>query len=945
MKTEFEQKVFAIVEHAIELPPHERTQFINESCGDDEDLRKEVLATLNADTGKLSDHGNPSTYDPKEVLNSENQPLPKVAGYEVVKLIGRGGVGSVYQAQSLSLNMPVAIKVLDQTFLSEQIKTRFEQERQILAKLDLPGIARIIDVGTTEQGRPFFCMELIEGIRIDHYCANHHLSLKQRLQLFLGVIELVREAHKNLILHCDLKPDNILVDEKGQARLLDFGIAKILQSQDNTDKTVTGQRMLTPRYASPEQVSDKPLNMVSDVYSLGVLLFRLLTGGNPYRLYEPKPEQLFTLIQSDQRLKASTTLHFRQKEQAGISNQDPNQELTPSYAPKLLEGDIDRILAKAIHPDEKQRYQSVEALADDLQRYLTGHPVLARGDSFSYRATKFIGRNKVGVLSAAVVVFILLGATIYSRIQQTRAKEAQKEAELTTEFLVDLFEFGRPQEQLGNNIPVGVFLENGRKKILDEASGSPKLRRQLVLTLAKVHLSLGLFDESLSILSSYANLEDSTVLAQDLDVALLACEAFFRTGDRERAKEIYLHMPKSKNFRIQKGMADIQIALGEYSEAETNYKNILDSMPIESYEDKMFSFEVRRNLAACYNENRKLQEAKKLLEPLLSEVKNLLGEQHPYYLGVLSAYSMSHYYDGGLEFAETLHKELVEKSITVLGKGHPDTIIRTQDLALIQLDLAKYDEAKKLYEQALKSSTEIYGEGNIMLADIYDNLSVLLQNTENHEEALNAGMRSLEIRKKYLPSNHPLVANNLQNIGQVYGGMDDIEQGIEYTKKGVEILENSGKSSTILAVGYSNLSSFYRKIGQIDLATDYRLKSIEIHEQTLSPMHPNLAYNYMGMAAIYGQQKDFGEAERYIKQALEILREVLPSDHPNLLNAERTYGTILFFLGCPLEAEEILLGNLEKYDRRFGPDHPEVKRSQGGLNKMYTAWLPGDPTW
>jgi serine/threonine protein kinase len=453
-------KVKEIFSAALELKPDERISFLNTACAADENLRSEVLGLLSAhdSSGDFIQH--PAVVDVGFLVNDDTNHSAAAVGqhigtYEIIRELGRGGMGAVYLASRAdeAFDKQVALKLIKRGMDSDAIIKRFVMERQILANLDHPNIARMIDGGTTEDGLPYFVLEYIEGTTITRYCDEHKLNTLERLKLFLQVCAAVQFAHQNLIVHRDLKPSNIIVTKDGTPKLLDFGIAKLLSVDSALVETETIGRLFTPEYASPEQLRGLPITTTSDVYALGVVLYELLSGHRPFSLASRSVEEIARMITTSEPLKPSVVIT---RHEATTHTGDGHHSLTPEGISRTREGNVDRlrrrlvgdldnILLKALRKEPERRYASVQDLSADLQRHLTGLPVLAREDTFAYRAGKFIQRNKASVAAAAVVAITLISATVVTTWQATVAKRERAKAErhfkevrnLTNSFLFD----------------------------------------------------------------------------------------------------------------------------------------------------------------------------------------------------------------------------------------------------------------------------------------------------------------------------------------------------------------------------------------------------------------------------------------------------------------------------------------------------------------------------
>ena len=431
---------------AVELAPHDREAFLRTNCAKNDELHREVSALLAAHESAGDFIQQPAMVDVGLIANGE-QPNTNAAvtgqqigSYQIIRELGRGGMGSVYLAARAdeSFDKQVALKLIKRGMDSDAIITRFVMERKILANLDHANIARLIDGGTTEDGLPYFVLEYVEGTTITRYCDQHTLNTAERLKLFRQVCAAVQFAHQNLIVHRDLKPSNIIVTEEGAPKLLDFGIAKLLSEATSAEATATIARVLTPEYSSPEELRGLPVTTSSDVYSLGVVLYELLSGHRPFNFENRTPEDVARLITASQPIKPSVVITRIETERHA---DDPTQiSRTPEAIGRArdgtidklrrrLVGDLDNILLKALRKEPERRYASVQEFSEDLRRHLEGLPVLARSDTLSYRASKFIKRHKASVAAALIVALTLLSATIVTGWQARVARLGRARAE------------------------------------------------------------------------------------------------------------------------------------------------------------------------------------------------------------------------------------------------------------------------------------------------------------------------------------------------------------------------------------------------------------------------------------------------------------------------------------------------------------------------------------
>ena len=475
-----------LLDQALERPAAERAAWLAQLPADHDDLKpllrdllSRVAAIETADfLGSL----------PKFAVASEGLDDPEiqvgalVGPYRLLRALGHGGMGSVWLAERIDgvLKRQVALKLPHVAWPQAQLAQRLEREREILAALEHPHIARLYDAGQGSNGRPYLALEYIEGQPIDEYCrsadGSSRLDIASRVRLFLQVARAVAHAHGKLILHRDLKPNNVLVTADGTARLLDFGIAKLLAEGEARETRLTqfGGRALSPDYASPEQIRGEPLSVASDIYSLGVMLYELLAGAPPYRL----------------------TRNSRGELEDAILFADPRRpsELAAPADRRALRGDLDTVVLQAMKKQPAGRYQTAYALIDDLERALDGRPVAAQADTMAYRASRFVRRHKLAVAASALLVLALTAGTVGTTLGMLRARRAEAEArteaataERYSDFLVNMFEVSTPEGSKGRQVTARDILERGAAKVRKELVNEPALQARLLATIGWVY--------------------------------------------------------------------------------------------------------------------------------------------------------------------------------------------------------------------------------------------------------------------------------------------------------------------------------------------------------------------------------------------------------------------------------------------------------------------------
>jgi len=579
------EQIRKIFNEALKRPPAHRAAWLEEVCAEDTALRRSVEEML-----RESAITETRAFLETEAVVAAAPDLPRfdqdrsvigqrIGPYRIVSELGRGGMGAVYLAERADdeFRKRVALKIVKRGMDTAEILSRFRHERQILASLDHPNIARLLDGGTTEDGLPYFVMEHIKGQPIDDYCESQQLTTRQRLELFRTVCAAVHYAHQNLVIHRDIKPTNILVTKDGTVKLLDFGIAKLLNPEmfpDTIYPTRTWERPMTPAYASPEQVRGQNVTTATDVYSLGIVLYVLLTGQKPYQLKSIAPHELIKVICENEPARPSTAVIRRttdptatQASSVNFSHEDAER------VRRQLQGDLDNIVLMALRKEPQRRYASVQQFSEDIRRHLAGRPVVAREDTVGYRFSKFVVRHRAGVAAAALIILSLLAGIIATVWQARVARQQRALAERRFNDVRKLannvmFKYHDAIENLPGATPVREMLVKDALEYLDslshEAGNDASLQRELAAAYEKVGLVQGH--------PFYSNLGDRIGATQSYQKALAIRRALLssvQTGDASHAQSLY-DVSKSQTL-----LADLMSQGGDVGSAIANYRESL----------------------------------------------------------------------------------------------------------------------------------------------------------------------------------------------------------------------------------------------------------------------------------------------------------------------------------------------------------------------------------
>jgi serine/threonine protein kinase/tetratricopeptide (TPR) repeat protein len=553
MQPERAQRIADIVERALEVAVGERGPLLVDLCGDDQELFVEVASLLHFQEKARDFIETPAVETAAELLADERtglQPGDALDGYNIVSLLGEGGMGEVYLAEDTSLGRKVAIKLLKYGMGTANLVRHFHQEQQILAGLTHSNIAQLYGGALTKNGLPYFVMEYVEGKRLDEYCRDQQLPISDRLQLFRKICSAVSYAHQRLVIHRDIKPANIRVTNDGEPKLLDFGIAKLLDPTTSAiEATMTFAAVMTPEYASPEQVRGENITTASDVYNLGVVLYELLTDQKPYKIDKRTPANVARAITEHEPMKPST-----------VGTRDRSSKLQAPNS-KLLRGDLDNIVLKAIRKEPDRRYASVGQFAEDIRRHLEGRPVVARKDTLGYRTSKFVGRNKIAVAAAALVILTLIGGLIATAWEAHVANRRFNDVRHLAHSL--MFEIHDSVKDLQGSTPTRRLIVTRALEYLDslarEAGRDASLQRELATAYEKVGDIQGN--------PYYANLGDT-------EGALVSYQK--ATSIRERLRNIGSTIESEMELgRSYRGLGDILEQKGDIKETVGNYRRSL----------------------------------------------------------------------------------------------------------------------------------------------------------------------------------------------------------------------------------------------------------------------------------------------------------------------------------------------------------------------------------
>ncbi|MGA7305706.1 MAG: serine/threonine-protein kinase [Rhodothermales bacterium] len=888
------EDLFAVV---LDAPPGERRALVEAQCGDDFELKTEALSYLDAIEASQGFLEELDTELAGRLISdgSELAIGSRVGPFRILEELGHGGMGTVYLAERVEgdFEQQVALKVIRWSGLSYQLRERFYVERQILARLQHPGIARLLDGGITEEGDPWFAMEVVEGRPITDFCSERGLNQQQRISLFLEVCDAVRYAHRLLVVHRDLKPSNILINSDGRPKLVDFGIAKALSDPegDGTNEDRLYGFAATPEYTAPEVLSEGTITTGSDVFSLAVVLHELLVGVRPIVLADTESPDAPA------------------EDEASSARSTPHEPLAREPASVPLKPDLEAIIQKGIDPDPERRYRTIEDFESDIGRFMDSRPITARPNTPAYRFGKFVRRNRGAVLAALLVILSLMGGLIVSITQTREARQQAVRAEEIKDFLIRAFDAAGPATARGETLTARQILDEGARRIRTELVDQPEVQIELQMVLGSIYRELGLFAQSDTLLSDAVSAGRVTFDGEDQRMGSLIGELASLRLEQSRLQEadslfrIALDLRKrlapSASPEIAAGLtglANTRTQLGEFEEAEALHREALKIDEIAFGGDDLTVAEDLQNLGWVVWRLAKYSEADSVLNRALTiQRHHKKADDHKVALTLATLGKVKSSL-GDEAAAEKLHRDALALRRRILGDRHPDVALSLSDLALVVQRQGRLDEASDLFEEALDLESSSLGWEHAYTINTLNNLAICNYQMGQIALGVERMKRVVDLRTKTVGGDHADALTAENNLGAMLHAMGADREALQWLERVNKTRISQGRENEI-DNGFTQ-----KNLGDV--------------------------YSALSMDA---------ETEKAYVAALNILRPKLPANSFRIGDAEAALGELLVKSKQYGRAIPLLRDAVRVRTENEGPDNPKTVETQEWLSKALGA--------
>ncbi len=890
------RQIQTILDDVFELPTDQRLAGLQQACDGDPVLYQEVATLLKAEADAPAFLERPAVELAQSFLATATRhhhaQIPDYTGrrigpYRLRDEIGRGGMGVVYRAERTggTFDQQVAIKLLWNWQDREMRLDRFQREQQLLASLNHANIAQLYDGGLTPEGQPYIVMEYVQGDPINDYCDQHRLTIDARLKLTMQVIDALHYAHRNLVIHRDIKPSNILVTEDGQVKLLDFGIAKLLDDQAEPegptaiDLTHTGEQLMTPGFAAPEQLLGQNVTVATDVFQLGLVLYELLTGRLAFREHAGSFYELARNICERTPTRPSVVVnHQVDGNDSGSRPSSTKQSVVVKLSQarglrlpqwrKKLSGDLDAIVLKALRNEPEKRYASMEALGADIQAYFEARAVSAHEKGARYRLGKFVRRNTLAVIAGVSIGVLLIAYAATVTVQANRIQSALErsrveahKAQQVSDFIIDIFKVSDPEVSGIETVTARELLDKSQERIHNRLEDAPEVKSQMSHVLGEIYYNLGSYKESALLLETALDTRRKLLSKQDPTLANTMTKLAITYRDTDRYDQARILFDEA--LAIHRSLGD----------------------------DNAEHAEVLNSLALLLKNQRRYEEAESLYNDAIAMLRRVANNRdYSEVAAALNNLANLHRLRGHFSVAETNMREAVAMEGRVHGENHPDFALYLRNLAGILTDMERYGEAETLHLQALEIQNRVLGSVHPYVASTLRSLGVLAYRQGNVIAAEEHLRRALSIQRLGHGEDNAEVAYTLFRLGEVlqergnYAEAHSIYEKMLRIDRGVYEPDNPRIGRDI-----SKLASLAHAKGDFNLALKYYKQSLAILQpSTLAASVVNAGY-----ARLLLELGQLTKAERVARSAIEILKSRLPSEHSVTVETQSTLGVIL----------------------------------------------------
>jgi tetratricopeptide (TPR) repeat protein len=886
------QQVAEAFEAALEVDTEQRRTFLAKLNSKDPSLRSEVEALLAEDALQAK--------TPPSPIGVAMLPGKRIGGYLLVRVIGEGGMGVVFEAEQEHPRRIVALKVIKPGFAYAELLRRFERESQVLARLQHPGIAQIYEAGAADAGfgpQPYFALEFIHGVPLRDYADAHQLSTRQRLELMTKVCDAVQHAHERGIIHRDLKPGNILVDEARQPKILDFGVARLTDSDARTSRhTDVGQLVGTLAYMSPEQVTADPLELDtrSDVYALGVILYELLANRLPYQLSHQLPE---------------TVRAIREEDPAKLSSIN-----------RAYRGDVETIVTKALEKNKERRYSSAAALATDIRRYLADEPIMARPASTTYQLQKFARRHKALVVATAVVFAVLVAGMIVSTTEAVKARRAEQTAQAVNDFLQnDLLAQASastqasPTRKPDANLKVRTVLDRAAAKIGRKFDRQPEVEASIRDTIGQAYEDLGLYAEA------YTQFERALALQR----RVLGAES-------------------ATTLKTLNSLGSTATDQGKFPEAATLLSQSLESWRRLFGAANPGTLAAMSRLGSVYQHQGKYAQAETLCGETLETRRRVLGPEHPETLASMNNLAIVYAEQGKYAQAEALWLQTLEIRRRVLGPEHPATLASMNNLAEDYYVEGKYPQAEAQFSETIQIQRRVLGpEHPDTLASMSNFAEVYVAQAKNTQAEVLLS-KTLEIQRRVLGAEHRSTLLTTCSLAIVYGAQGKYAKAEALLSQSLATYSRvMGREHPSTLTALAQFAAMYQRQGKSELAQTYGAQALAGRRHRLGSEHPETMDSAANLALTYICQREFIKAEPLAREAIAFYQKKQPQDWKRF-RAESLLGASLAGQNKYSEAEPLLTegyqGMAARNEQIDAPSRYHLDNAYEWLIQLYSAW-------